>query len=350
MLKTDINDHEERIDKSKLLLKKTFSLTKDLHEPKEIFFWVDFLLSVTIGYSSIFVAVKNSNYYIDSVMVCIAIFALYRAVSFIHEITHIKYGDLKGFRLAYNIFIGIPLLLPSFLYEGVHLLHHMKTRYGTAEDPEYLPFARMKPWVLLSSIFLSLFAPLGLIFRFGILTPLSYVVPSLRRVVIARFSALTINPKFRRQLLPADMPTEWKLIESAASLCSMILLYSVIEKNIPLREEVIFYATAAGIAFVNQIRTIAAHLWESDGSQLTIIEQYLDSVNFPKPTILPVLWAPVGLRYHALHHLLPNIPYHNLEEAHRRITLAMQVDSDYHRANHMSWLRLVKAILSFRDK
>lgn len=350
MLKKELNNHEERIYKSKILLKKSFSLTKDLHEPNEAFFWVDFLLSVSIGYSSLIVAVKNSNYYIDSGMVCIAIFSLYRAVSFIHEITHIKSGYLKGFRLTYNILIGIPLLLPSFLYEGVHSLHHMKTRYGTDEDPEYLPFARMKPWVLLSSIFLSLFAPLWLIFRFGILTPLSYVVPSLRRVVIAQFSALTINPKFRRKLLPKDMPMEWKLIEGAASLWSTFLLYGVIEKSIPLQEEVIFYATAAGIAFVNHIRTISAHLWESDGSQLTIIDQYLDSVNFPKPAILPVLWAPVGLRYHALHHLLPSIPYHNLEEAHRRITLAMQADSDYHKVNHISWLCLVRDILSFHEE
>jgi fatty acid desaturase len=45
-------------------------------------------------------------------------------------------------------------------------------------------------------------------------------------------------------------------------------------------------------------------------------------VNVPPPALLPVLWAPVGLRYHALHHLLPRVPYHNLAEAHRRLVAA----------------------------
>ncbi|MFH7812447.1 MULTISPECIES: fatty acid desaturase family protein [Acetobacter] len=338
------------IYKDNTILKEAYSLTKDLQNPKVTLFWSDFFLSAIIGYFFLFVSMKNSNYYIESGSVCITIFSLYRAISFIHEIAHIKVGYLKGFKLAYNIFIGIPLLLPSFLYERVHSLHHMKTRYGTDKDPEYLPFARLKPWVLLSSIFLSLFAPLGLVFRFGILTPLSYLIPSLRQVVIVRFSALTINPQFRRQLLPKDMPKEWKLIEGAASLWSIIIIFSIIAGKISVHEIIIIYIAASGIAFVNHIRTISAHLWESDGSQLTVIDQYLDSVNFPRPAIFPALWAPVGLRYHALHHLLPSIPYHNLAEAHRRITLAMQPDSVYHKVNYTNWLRLVRGILSFHDR
>src|SRR3546814_2906513 len=55
---------------------------------------------------------------------------------------------------------------------------------------------------------------------------------------------------------------------------------------------------------LNQIRTLVAHLWENDGEVLTVTGQFLDSVNVPPPGLLPELWAPVGLRYHALHHLL----------------------------------------------
>jgi fatty acid desaturase len=46
------------------------------------------------------------------------------------------------------------------------------------------------------------------------------------------------------------------------------------------------------------------------------------------------LWAPVGLRFHALHHLLPGVPYHHLLEAHRRLVAALGADSPYHRANY----------------
>ena len=74
--------------------------------------------------------------------------ALYRALLFIHELTHIHATALPGFRLGWNLLVGIPMLTPSFMYEGVHTLHHARTRYGTAEDPEYLPLALMKPWSL----------------------------------------------------------------------------------------------------------------------------------------------------------------------------------------------------------
>ncbi len=33
---------------------------------------------------------------------------------------------------------------------------------------------------------------------------------------------------------------------------------------------------------------------------------------FPAICSLPALWAPVGLRYHATHHLFMSMPYHNL--------------------------------------
>ena len=78
----------------------------------------------------------------------VAALALYRALLFIHELTHIHRDALPGFRLAWNVLVGIPLLTPSFMYEGVHTLHHARTRYGTAEDPEYLPLGLMKPWTL----------------------------------------------------------------------------------------------------------------------------------------------------------------------------------------------------------
>ena len=71
-------------------------------------------------------------------------FALYRAGLFIHEITHLKpahfrTSDWRGTRWSAS------LVLPSFMYEGIHNMHPRQIRYGTVEDPEYLPLALMKP-------------------------------------------------------------------------------------------------------------------------------------------------------------------------------------------------------------
>ena len=96
----------------------------------------------------------------------------------------------------------------------------------------------------------------------------------------------------------------------------------------------IFLAIVSSVAVLNQVRTLVAHLWENDGEPLSVTAQFLDSVNVPPPGVLASIWAPVGLRYHALHHLLPSVPYHALGEAHRRLTAQLTPDSAYHRASY----------------
>jgi fatty acid desaturase len=170
------------------------------------------------------------------------------------------------------------------------------------------------------------------------------VVPPLRRWLVAQGSGLKINPQFSRRPAEGALRTQWIVQEIATSLWAIGLLALVAIGVIPLRGFLIFLAVTSGVTVINQVRTLVAHLWENEGEAMTVTAQYLDSVNVPPPATLPVLWAPVGLRYHALHHLLPGVPYHALGEAHRRLSKALDADSPYHKGNRAGLWPLVSKI------
>ena len=325
----------------KAMLKAAAGLTRDLNLPNARIFWADLVGSAALGYLGLGIAMVAGSPLLAILAGVVAIFALYRAGSFIHEVSHIKHSQLPGFRLGWNLLVGVPLLIPSFLYEGVHNQHHAKTRYGTVDDPEYLPLALMKPWTLPLFLLSSALAPLALLIRFAVLTPLSMLSPKLRAVVVSRLSGLQINPHFRRKPAEGDARRQWAWQETVCSVWAITLVVLIASGIIPLQAALVFLAVTSGTMFLNQVRTLVAHLWENDGEQMTVTAQYLDSVNVPPPGTLPALWAPVGLRYHALHHLLPGVPYHNLGEAHRRITAELAHDSVFHHTNHRGLSPLV---------
>ena len=211
----------------------------------------------------------------------VAVLALYRAGSFIHELTHIKKGAVKGFRFVWNLIVGVPLLVPSFMYEGVHNQHHAKTYYGTADDPEYLPLALMQPWTLPVFMVVAVLAPIGLMIRFAILAPLSLVSPKLRALVVGRYSGLQINPRFVRPAPEGEFARDWAWQEAACSVWAIALLAMTATGLIPLRDFLIFLGVASGVMFLNQVRTLVAHLWENDGEPMSVTAQFLDSVNVP---------------------------------------------------------------------
>jgi len=321
------------------MLRAAAELTRDISTARPGIYWPDMLISAALGYAALAGAILLDNTLLAVLSGVVASLALYRALLFIHELTHIHRNALPGFRLAWNLLVGIPVLTPSFMYEGVHTLHHARTRYGTADDPEYLPLALMKPWSLPLFILVALLAPPALIFRFAVLAPLGAVFPPLRRFVWARFSALSINPDFRRRPPEGAFARQVFWQELGCSLWAMALVASVFVLG--WKPLLVAMAVLSGTAVLNQLRTLVAHLWENEGDTMTVTGQYLDSVNVPPPGLLAGLWAPVGLRYHALHHLLPSLPYHSLGEAHRRLSARLGVDSTYARASYPGLFTLV---------
>ena len=164
----------------KAMLQAAADLTRDLNRPKAAIYWLDMLLSAFVGYAALAAAILLASTPLALLAGLVSVLALYRAGSFIHELTHLKPRAVPGFRLAWNLIIGIPLLVPSFMYEGVHNQHHAKRYYGTVDDPEYLPLALMTPWTLPLFLGAAILAPVGLLIRFGILAPLSLFSKRLR--------------------------------------------------------------------------------------------------------------------------------------------------------------------------
>lgn len=322
-----------------VMLRAVTELTRDLQKARPELYWPDLLISVVIGYAGLAGAILLDG--VLTIVACgmVAALALFRAASFIHELTHIRDGALPGFRLGWNLLIGVPLVLPSFMYEEVHTQHHQRIRYGTIEDPEYLPLALMKPWSLPLFILAAMLAPVGLLLRFGVLTPLSLIIPPLRVAVRERYSALAINPAYRRRAPKGELKRQWFWQELACSLSAITLMGSI--AFLGWRPLLTWMAVLSAVAVVNQLRTLVAHLWENEGEAITVTAQFLDSVNVPPPALLAPLWAPVGLRYHALHHLLPSLPYHALGEAHRRLSAELGAASTYQQANYPGLWMLV---------
>ncbi len=310
-------------------VRKRFAST---FRPKAHLYWLDLLLSSLLGWTAFWLSVQQpfgSLAYLATTST--ALLALLRAALFIHEIAHQKRGSLPGFEVAWHAAVGLPFMLPSLMYMGSHGDHHRSHTFGTAGDPEYAPLAHGTllglVWFVLSVCLVPVLLPL----RWGIIGPLSSVIPPLRKIVMQRASTLVINPAYRRPLPGKQDRLRWFVQEWAAALVAWLVGVSWSAGPLPGVWLIQWYVVTAGMLMVNQIRTLAAHRYDNTGRRLSVTEQLLDSVNLGGWPVFTGLVAPVGLRYHALHHLLPNVPYHSLGRLHRQLQAELPPAGVYQR-------------------
>lgn len=322
-------------------LAESRNLVRDLFEPKPWIYWTDFLVSITIGHvfyglvRGVF-AIPSlppaAQYAISAMAFIVSSLAYYRAVMFTHELVHLRSGTFTGFRIVWNLLCGIPFLVPSFTYY-THLDHHRRKHYGTKHDGEYLPWGQRNVWHLVFYLSQVFIVPVLGVFRFLVLTPLTWLHPAIRDWVHRHASSMIVDPMYIR---PLPTRQDLRIIRLQEAACfawclGVAVIPPVFLGRWPWPFLLQGYCTAVVILTINSIRTLGAHRWANDGREMTFVEQMLDSVNVGKSTIAAELWGPIGLRFHALHHVFPSMPYHEMAKAHERLMKQLPPDSAYHK-------------------
>lgn len=311
-------------------------LVLDLGRPNLRLYWADFLLSYAIGVATLILAYPHPlgslSFWVFAVP---SMLAWYRALSFIHELAHFR-KQLGSFRIGWNALAGMPMAFPAFMYVKSHTIHHNPKTYGTAADGEYLPFHTLPRWQLVGYLLSSFWTAPILIVRFAILYPLSLFIAPLRKFLVERGSSVVITFNHIGEWPGPQEQREWRVMETAVCVFWLVVGGLGLAGIIPARVFGVTYIVVTGALMFNAMRTLAAHRFANDGRVLSIEEQLLDSVNlvngFPG-WVFSALGAPVGLRFHALHHLFPFLPYHSLGEAHRRLAGKLSAESSYHKVS-----------------
>lgn len=323
-------------------VREVHDLVRDLLVPSRNTYWCDFLVSVSLAYVSFFVfqfADPWSAVQVAFFVVCAV--AMYRSVIFVHEIEHRPERSMRSFAVAWNVLCGIPFAMPSFLYHD-HRGHHSNVSYGTERDAEYLSLIRNRKLRATAFLGIAIVYPVLGPLRFLLLTPIMLAVPAVNRIGWKYFSSMyMLNPSYRRPFDDEARSIGRWTQEVAACIwawsCVGLWWFGVINTWAVVNTYLVFLAWI----MTNQVRTITAHRYGLDGESSHHVAQMLDSNTFPFGPVAE-LWAPVGLRYHALHHVLPSMPYHAMGTAHRRLMRELPPGSPYRetiRPNLMAALR-----------
>lgn len=309
-------------------------------------YWIDFLVSMVCAYtaSTIFLVSSLGSFY-QLIAFPIAVFWIYRLGSLVHEVCHLGQHEMRGFKATWNLLVGVMTFTPSPFFTRHHRDHHSQRMYGTPEDPEYVANV-LESGSLRSACFYALHVlafPVLVFLRF-LLVPLTYLHPRLRELVLVRASSLTMNFQYRRRLNAADrrsiMVMEWLCFVRAA-----LIPLSIYVGLAPLSRIPLLYLLGLTTLILNQMRQLADHHFSGDGSPADVESHVVDSCNFTGNDLLTRLFFPFSIRYHALHHLFPSLPYHNLQSAHRYLVKVLPEGSPYRDLDQRDWWSVARVTL-----
>ena len=319
------------------------SLVGDLMRRSPVLYWTDLLLSAGAAWGLTAVVFAAPAWSLLQVAAFVAAGILFfRAGTFIHEIVHMPGGQMLWFKRVWNLLLGVPFLMPWILYRN-HTEHHSHRHFGTPADGEYLPLAASPLRETLKYLLQAPLLPLFMLLRFGVLGPASWLHPGLRRWVLTRASAAVSNPHYSKRF-PARDERHLLIIEVLCFAYLAAIAVLLARGTIGLSQLALWYLLLAFTLGLNWVRNLAAHRYANEGGPMSHAQQVADSINITGRSWFSVCMFPVGLRYHALHHMFPALPYHNMGEAHRRLMQSLPPDAPYRATNRESFFGAVREL------
>ncbi len=259
-MKAQLNTNEAKDagsaeSKAEIFLAQARTLVKDLFAHSAWIYWTDFLLSLSVAYGAVALYLFSPTFSaLYLIGFTIAAFALFRCGVFIHEIAHMPGKRMRPFRAAWNILFGIPTLMPSFAYK-CHMDHHNPRHFGTARDENTWP---SQPAQRRVSLFTSCKSPCCRPWRyfvFLVLTPLSFLHPQLRRLVLERASSFVINPQYRRTMPVDERHGSWIVLELAIFMELAVFLVLLIAGKVGWSVFAELYVLGMAASGLNWVRT-----------------------------------------------------------------------------------------------
>jgi len=318
---------------------------KELHKPNVLLFWFDIALCALIGWGAFSFLIYTEYFYFKIIAFFISAFAIYRGQIFIHEVVHQR-DAVKGLALFYELFFGWPNAYPSYFYDP-HLYHHIPKEYATVDDPEYKSatndsFIKLFIAPIVSAIFL----PFILTIRFGVLPIFNIFLPRWWKLkVFTHAATLVVDIMYKRPLKKESELRSMLFNDFMCSLYRIVVGLLIYFSILPFSVVIYWVLLVSFVSLMNMYRAKMAHYYLGDGKSFSKTGQLLDSVTI-EGNFFTELWAPLFLRYHAGHHLYPQMPYHSLQKLHRYLTSEEMKNHPYNQTVFKSFFAAAKYFIN----
>src|SRR5271167_197133 len=88
-------------------IRQAKQICNDLMEPRQAIFWVDFLGSITIAWTALYISLSAELFSATQIIAGIITgLMLYRSSVFTHELAHIPPTRFRALRIVWNVLFG----------------------------------------------------------------------------------------------------------------------------------------------------------------------------------------------------------------------------------------------------